>query len=138
MEMKHDAREGQQRPVPLDQAPGGHNRSVAGALLHRGNRSLEGVSVEVGHYDAIACGSALLRKHAMCTFCTPIHHALGLSPASILHRLPIMNAHYFYSMFFSSSRLCSGRVASTPLGPDMYTYNIYNIHNIYNTHIDLV
>lgn len=48
MEIKHDLRHGKQLPGPLDQASGGHSTSVAGALLHRGNRNLEGVSVEVG------------------------------------------------------------------------------------------
>lgn len=47
MEIKPDLRQGQHYPGPLEKTSGGQ-QPLVGALLHQGNRSLEGISVEVG------------------------------------------------------------------------------------------
>lgn len=49
IEIGHHLRQEEQHPGSLEKASDGHNTSVGALLqLHQGNRSLEGVSIEVG------------------------------------------------------------------------------------------
>lgn len=58
-----------QRPGPCEKASGGQNTTTVGAVWHHDNRSLEGVSVEVGtrslNGDGIAYSSAFMQRRAI-------------------------------------------------------------------------